>query len=119
MEDRPMKNILISTVCMMAASLAVASSNFRGDDFNNMIQENQKAESDLRNQLQKEAGIRFDDKPGTISRDKYAPKGEVEQIVVSTTEPKSNSRKHRASTYNKLDETTAAKRLSQEFKEAN
>lgn len=111
-----MRKMSLVLICLLATASASAATNFHGDDFNNMIKDSQKAESELRNQLQKEAGIRFDDKPGTISREKYLPSNEAEQIVVSTTEPKSNPRKR---SYNKLDDVTASKRLSQEFREAN
>ncbi len=113
-----MKHILVSLICLLSTSLALASMSFKGEEFNNMIKDNQKAESELRNKLQKDAGIRFDDKPGTLAKEQFARSNEVEQIVVSTTDQTLHSQKSR-SAYNKVNETTAAQRLSQEFKDAN
>ncbi len=112
-----MKKTMFGLICILSSSFAVASSSFKGEDFNAMIKDNQKAESELRNKLQKEAGIRFDDKPGTLDKDRFVPNTETEQIVVSTTDHSIVSKKAR--TYNKVDETTASQRLSQEFKDAN
>ena len=117
-----MKQILLTVIGLMIALNALASNSFRGEDFDNMIKENQKAETELRTKLQKDAGIRFDDQPGKISREKLAVGNEgVEQIAVSTSDmvTKTELRNRRSAAINKRDDQTAAKRLAQEFKEAN
>ena len=115
-----MNQIFLTTLCLLLSSLSFASTSFHGEDFNSMIKENQKAESELRSKLQKEAGIRFDDQPGTLSREKLAIANEgVEQIVVPTSDIKSPVRNRKSAAYSKVDEETSAKRLAQEFKEAN
>lgn len=107
--------ILMLTISL-GTSLAFAGT-FSGTDFNQMIQENQQAEKDLRSQLQKEAGIDLDvdDKPGTIAREKIQAPKEAEQIIVSSSQPIFKEKKDKSS---KLQHKADMKRISQELDEA-
>ena len=83
------------------------------DDFNSIIQENQKVQADLHNRLQKDAGIELDSSTGSIAKEnRYVPT-ESEQIVVSTS---SKLLKPRARNV-EFDEKPQMNRLSQKMKE--
>ena len=107
-----MKNWILSLAIVIAAQTAMG---LGADDFNQMIQENQKAESELRHHLQKEAGIQLNDQYGKIAKDKMVVPQEAEQVVVSSgnlwneTAPSKQARKL---------EKKEMKRLSQELKDA-
>ena len=78
-----MKQMVVTMMLILSAVSSFAGT-FKADDFNQMIQENQKAEIELRTHLQKEAGIQLNDKPGTVAREKLKISAEAEQIVAKT-----------------------------------
>jgi hypothetical protein len=96
-------------------SALVAKAELKGDDFNQMIQENQKNEQQLRQKLQKDAGITFNEKVGHIDQSKIQAPTEAEQVIVSSNPVwKANKKDRSARTLQKAE----MKRLSQELEEA-
>ncbi|MEZ0392586.1 MAG: hypothetical protein ACAH59_10235 [Pseudobdellovibrionaceae bacterium] len=109
------KQTLLILVVSLGASLSYGNA-FKGEDFNQMIQDNQKAEADLRARLQKEAGIELNaDKPGSIAKEKIMAPTEAEQIVVSSSQSLWTEKKDRSA---KKLYKAEMKRLSQELDEA-
>ncbi len=108
-----MKFLNLTVAISMMGSLAFAN-NFKVEDFNQMIQESQEAEADLRKNLQQGAGIRFDDRPGHISREKLEIPAEVEQVVVNTEHP---TWRPVEGPSRKAQDRARMKRLSQELEE--
>ncbi len=105
----------IVTLALVVSAAQVSMADVSADDFNQMIQENQKSEVELRNKLQKEAGITFNDKIGKIAKDKIQAPTEPEQVIVSTSGSPWKAKKDRsARALQKAD----MKRLSQELNEA-
>ena len=104
---------------MVLTALLTASSAWglstKVDDFNQMIQENQKAEVQLRKDLQQKAGIRFDDQPGKIAKEKRAIPSESEQVIVTSGQA---TWKPTPSPAKKAQDRAQMKRLSQELTEA-
>lgn len=109
-----MKSFTMLLALTLASSLAFAN-NFKAEDFNQMIQENQKSEAELRKNLQKGAGIQFEDQPGRIAREKLEIPTEAEQVVVSTHLPDWKPIQNPAL---KAQDKARMKRLSQELDEA-
>lgn len=118
-----MKQLTLIMVIVLGSSFAMAElkktekPSFRAE-FNEMIQENQKSAEQLRHQLQEKAGIRFDDKPGTIAKENLEIPSGPEEVVVSSSSKalQWKERKDRAAKdLHKAD----MKRISQELKEAS
>jgi len=110
-----MKN-RIATLALVLAASQVSLADIAADDFNQMIQENQKSETELRNKLQKEAGITFNGKAGQISKENLDVQMEAEQVVVSSGNNQAwKSKKDRSA---KILQKAEMKRLSQELNEA-
>ncbi len=108
-----MKSLLLTIAVVLMAQVSFA--DIGGDDFNQMIQENQKSENELRQKLQKDAGIQFNDKIGKVDKSKIQVPTEAEQVVVSSSSPW-KSKKDRSAKALQRDEM---KRLSQELNEAD
>lgn len=108
--------ILLGTSLAMAEDRAPANT-FKSEDFNQMIQESQKSEAQLRNQLQEKAGIRLEnEKPGTLAREKFQAPQEPEQVVVSSSTPLWVEKKARNG---RAQDKADMKRISQELQEAS
>ncbi len=109
-----MKNWMVAILMVLAAQKSFA--DVSADDFNQMIQENQKSENELRAKLQKGAGIEFKDKYGKVDRSKFQAPTEAEQVVVNSTTPtwKQNKKDRSA----KVLQKSEMNRLSQELNEA-
>jgi hypothetical protein len=100
------------------ATFAGPQQRVKTDDFNQMIQENQKSEAQLRMDLQKEAGIRLNqDTPGKIAKENREIPSETEQVVVSSSDNFWKEKK--SGTSKSLDKAADMKRLSQELDEAS
>jgi hypothetical protein len=111
-----MKNWMITITLIFVAQASFA--DLAAEDFNQMIQENQKSEQDLRQKLQKGAGIEFKDKYGKIERDKFKAPNEAEQVVVSSGSQWKTS-PHKKDRTAKALQKAEMNRLSQELNEAN
>lgn len=86
------------------------------DDFNAMIQENQKSETELRKKLQKNAGINLHkDNIGKIDRSKLPRPTQVEEVAVSGDNPAWKARKDKTS---KELQRANMKRVAEELKQA-
>lgn len=112
-------SILLGTSLAMAGGARTPQSSFKSDDFNQMIQENQKAEAQLRTHLQEKAGIRLDDKPGTVAREKIEAPREPEQVVVNTNESIWNEPTSKKDRSARARDKADMKRISQELREAS
>lgn len=116
-----MKSIALSLCLLLGASISMAGAKKASafaEDFNQMIQENQKTEAQLRAQLQEKAGIHLSaDKPGTVAREKLEQsRQEPEQVIVNSSRPLWQEKKG-LSGGGALDKSEM-KRLSQEVKDA-
>lgn len=114
-----MKAMILTFSMLLGASAAFAGPQQRvkTDDFNQMIQENQKSEAQLRMDLQKEAGIRLNqDTPGQIAKENREIPSEAEQVAVSSS---GNFWKEKKSGSSKSLDKADMKRLSQELDEAS
>jgi hypothetical protein len=110
-----MKNLIITLALTLAAQASFA--DLAADDFNQMIQENQKSEQDLRQKLQKGAGIEFKDKYGKIDSKKFKAPTEAEQVVVSSSNrPWKHNQKDRTA---KALQKAEMNRLADELNDAN
>lgn len=108
-----MKNWILTLTILISTQASFAE--LAGDDFNQMIQENQKVEAELRNKLQKDAGITFNEKYGSVAKEKLPTPTEAEQVAVSSSTPIWKTKKDRAA---KALQKAEMKRLSQELNEA-
>lgn len=109
-----MKQWTLAILFLFGTSLAMART-FQADDFNQMMKENQKIEQDLRNQLQKEAGISLNDRPGHVAKEKITAPAEVEPVVVNSSRPFWSETRVKV---DKAIDKEEMKRISQEMDEA-
>lgn len=85
------------------------------EDFNSIIQENQKVQKDLHTRLQKDAGIEVTGAAGMVAKEDRLIPSESEQIVVSTSSDLLKPREREV----QLDEKGQMDRLSQEMRDLN
>jgi hypothetical protein len=109
-----MKNCLLITMMIVGYQ---AAAQLTTDDFNQMIQENQRAEVDLRKKLQKEAGIELrKDQYGKVDSRKLDRPRVAEQVAVAGENPSLPQRKDSSA---KDLHKAAMKRVAEEIKEAD
>ncbi len=102
---------LFLSICFAAAAGASI------DDFNELIQDSQKSEVELRAKLQLDSGSRLkDSEVGTIARDSIEAPTTAEQIATSSSSSISSARQKKMAT---PDSKAEAQRISQELKELN
>lgn len=78
-----MKNLLL--MLLVSCTVQISFAGLSTHDFNDMIQENQKSEKDLRKKLQKTAGVDPSrDDVGKIDHSKIEKPKDVEQFAVSS-----------------------------------
>lgn len=110
-----MKKII--TIVILSCVVSNAFAELSTDDFNQMIQENQKSEADLRKKLQKEAGIDLrKEQYGKVDKSKLERPQVAEQVAAAGEPPA--IRKHKDESDKEL-QRSAMKRVADELTEAD